>query len=138
MDLSQQISPELTARIDQQYQRSRDALDEEIGKARELVEARGPAHAAALLAADHFERSDANAFNLAGALGTLLVELVRREGSLTKREAWPMNLLTCRWCWHPATSHLLVYAGSVTAARCLACPGWPACAWRIERSEAAA
>lgn len=87
MDLSQEISPELTARIDQQYQRSRDALGEEIVKARELVQARGPAHAAALLAADHFERSGGDACNLAGALGTLLVELVRREGSLTEREA---------------------------------------------------
>ncbi len=46
--------------------------------------------------------------------------------------------LLCRWCWHPALWHILVYVGSVTSACCLACDGWPACAWRLQRIEAAA
>lgn len=84
MDLNQEIPPDMTARIDQQYQRSRAALGGELVVVRELVAARGPAHAAALLAARHFEEANGDSYNLAGALGTLLVEMIRRETPCTR------------------------------------------------------
>jgi hypothetical protein len=84
MDLNQEIPPHLIAVIDQQYERSRSGLPEVLAAARKLVELRGPAHAAALLATVHFEEANGDSYNLAGALGTVLVEMIRRETPCTR------------------------------------------------------
>jgi hypothetical protein len=49
-----------------------------------------------------------------------------------------MNALMCRWCWHLASSHTLLTRASATLLLCGDCPGWPACAWRLQRIGVAA
>lgn len=75
------ISPEMLARIDQTYQQSRERLPDAIEAARLLVQQHGPAKAAALVAVEHVEMTDGHPYLLAGALGTALVELARRDAS---------------------------------------------------------
>lgn len=61
-----------------------------------------------------------------------LVPAVRRAGPTPASEQ-----PTCRRCWHLDTSHMLLRSLAMLSVLCVECWGWPACAWRLDRVEAA-
>lgn len=73
------LPAEMVAHVDQGYEVARAAIEEAVEEARRVLQARGPATAAAVLSVAHVERSGGDPYQLAGALGVVLVELARRD-----------------------------------------------------------
>jgi hypothetical protein len=74
-----EITPDMIARIDQQYEQAKAGLMEAVADARLALEEHGPAKAAALVSVMHVELTDGDPHLLGGMVGLALVELARRE-----------------------------------------------------------